>query len=611
MSERGRGGRRAAWRWIPGATLPLVALMGLAPTALPAQPAADAAAVRAEVPVEEFTLDNGMKFLLVRRPEQATVMGGWVAHVGSANERPGITGVAHFFEHMMFKGSRILGTKDAVRDAEILAEQEALQEQIRELYRVQRARWRKGEIDDPFDPAARPQALVDLEARFAKLVEEQRALMVKDEFDKIYTEAGGSGMNATTNWDSTVYWITVPANKLELWFWMESERLLQPVFREFYSERDVVQEERRLRVESTPTGPFEEQLNAMFWTSHPYNWDTIGWMSDLKSLSMADAQEFFSTFYAPNNLTAALVGNFEVAEVRRLAEAYFGRIPRGERPVPDVVTLEEKQLAEKRMNAECDCQPQVTIQFHTTPFQHKDDYVLEVISGLLNGQTGRLNKQLVLERKIASSAFGAQQAWKYNGFFTLAAETQGEATPAEVEAALLAELDRLAAEPVPAEELQKVKNQTVAGSFRNLQNPFFLLVQLLFYDGWGDWSHINTWAEKTLAVTPEDVQRVAAKYFTRENRTVATYQRKAGSVAEAVPEELAGLPAEQQRMFLGQLRQIRAAADAAQLEQALAGLEAQKGALPPEYAAPVALMERTMRERLAELRAGQAEEVAQ
>ncbi|MBZ0102544.1 MAG: insulinase family protein [Thermoanaerobaculia bacterium] len=611
MSQHKRGGRGAAWRWIAGAALPIAALLGAAPAAVEAQPPGGPAAVRAEVPVEEFTLDNGMKFLLVRRPEQATVMGGWVAHVGSANERPGITGVAHFFEHMMFKGSRILGTKDAVRDAEILAEQEALQEQIRELYRVQRARWRKGEIDDPFDPAARPPALVDLEARFAKLVEEQRALMVKDEFDKIYTEAGGSGMNATTNWDSTVYWITVPANKLELWFWMESERLLQPVFREFYSERDVVQEERRLRVESTPTGPFEEQLNAMFWTSHPYNWDTIGWMSDLKSLSMADAQEFFSTYYAPNNLTAALVGNFEVAEVRRLAEAYFGRIPRGERSVPDVVTLEEKQLAEKRMNAECDCQPQVTVQFHTTPFQHKDDYVLEVISGLLNGQTGRLNKQLVLERKIASSAFAAQQAWKYNGFFVLSAETQGEATPAEVEAALLAELARLAAEPVPAEELQKVKNQTVAGSFRNLQNPFFLLVQLLFYDGWGDWNHLNTWAGKTLAVTPEDVQRVAAKYFTRENRTVATYQRKAGTSAEPVPEELAGLPAEQQQMFLGQLRQIRAAGDAAQLEQAIAGLEAQKGALPPEYAAPVALMERTMHERLAELRAAQAEGVAQ
>ncbi len=599
-SQEGRG----AARGLMVSTLVLAGAV-TATAALAQGKPAPSATPRAEVPVEQLALNNGMRFLLVRRPEQTTVMGGWVAHVGSANERPGITGVAHFFEHMMFKGSRIIGTKDAVRDAEIMAEQEALQERIREQYAIQRQRYRRGEIDDPFDPASRTPDLIDLEARFAELVREQRDLMVKDEFDRIYTEAGGSGMNATTNWDSTIYWITVPANKLELWFWMESERLLQPVFREFYAERDVVQEERRLRVESTPTGPFEEQLNAMFWTSHPYNWDTIGWMSDLKSLSMADAQEFFETYYAPNNITVALVGNFDPEEVRRLAEKYFGRIPRGKRPVPDVVTLEERQLAEKRMNAECDCQPQVTIQFHTTPFQHRDSYVLDVIDGLLNGQTGRLNKSLVLDRKIASTATSSQQSWRYSGFFAVSAQTQGDATPADLEAALLAELERLAAEPVPSEELQKVKNQAVAGSFRNLQNPFFLLVQLLFYDGWGDWSYLNAWADKTLAVTAEDVQRVAAKYFTRENRTVATYQRKAGTVAEPVPEELSALPPEQQQQFLAQLRQIRSASDAGQLEAALAGLEQQKGAVPPEFAAPLDLMVRTIRERIAELRAGQ------
>lgn len=497
---------------------------------------AGADVVRAQVPVEEFALDNGMRFLVVRRPEQATVMAGWVAHVGSSNERPGITGVAHFFEHMMFKGSRTIGTRDIARDLEIIAEQERLQDRIRAQYARQRERWRKGEIDDVFDPAARTPELIELEQRFARLVEEQRALMVKDEFDKIYTGAGASGMNATTNWDSTLYWVTVPANKLELWFWMESERLLQPVFREFYAERDVVQEERRLRVESTPTGPFEEQLNAMFWTSHPYKWDTIGWMSDLKTLSMADAQEFFDTFYAPNNLTAALVGNLDLDEAKRFARRYFGRIPRGSRPVPDVVTLEVPQVAEKRMNAECDCPPQVALQFHGAPFEHRDDYVLEVIAGLLNGQTGRLNKELVLERRLASSAAASQQAWRYNGYFLVAAETQGEATTDELEAALLAELERLAAEPAGEEELQKVKNQTLATSFRNLQSPFFLLVQLLFYDGWGDWRYLNTWADQTLAVTAADVQRVARKYFTRENRTVATYTRKAAAgAAEGAP----------------------------------------------------------------------------
>jgi len=584
------------------------ALAAIALAALPGTLPARADEAAAKLPVEELVLDNGMKFLLVPRPEQTTVMGGWVAHVGSANERPGITGVAHFFEHMMFKGSRVIGTKDAKRDAEIMAEQEKLQEQIRALYAVQRERYRKGEIDDPFDPDARPQELVDLETRFQKLVEEQRDLMVKDEFDKIYTEAGASGMNATTNWDSTIYFVTVPANKLELWFWMESERLLQPVFREFYAERDVVQEERRLRVESTPTGPFEEQLNAMFWTSHPYKWDTIGWMSDLRMLSMADAQDFFSTYYAPNNITAALVGNFDVAEVKRLAERYFGRIPRGKKPVPDVVTLEVPQLAEKRMNAECDCQPQISIQFHTTPFEHVDGYALDVVEGLLNGDTGRLKKDLVLDQQIAASARASQQSWRYNGFFDVSAETKGEATPAELEASLIAELERLKSEPVPAEELQKVKNQIAADAFRRLENPFFQLIQLLFYDGWGDWNYINTWADKTLAVSPEDVQRVAEKYFTKENRTVATYLRKAGTAAEPVPEELADLPPQLQQQVMAQIRQVRQVEDAAQLEQMLGQMAAQKAQVPPEFQKVLEILEREARARLDVLQAAAKED---
>ncbi len=483
-----------------------------------------------------------------------------------------------------------------------MADQERLQEQIRAEYSRQRARYRKGEIDDPFSPANRTPELEKLEADFQKLVEEQRGLMVKDEFDKIYTEAGASGMNATTNSDSTIYFITVPANKIELWFWMESERLLQPVFREFYSERDVVQEERRMRVESTPTGRFDEQLNAMFWTAHPYKWDAIGWMSDLKTLSMADAQDFFSTYYAPGNLTAALVGNITVDEAKALAEKYFGRIPPSARPVPDIVTLEERQLAEKRMNAECDCQPQVSVQFHTVPFEHKDQYALDVVQSLLNGQTGRLRKSLVLDRQIASSASAGQQSLRWNGSFYLQAETKGESTPAILEAALSAELARLQNETVPADELAKVKNQIVAESYRNLESPFYLLLQLLFYDGWGNWKYLNEWSEKTLAVTAEDVQRVAKQYFTTENRTVASYQRKAGTAAEEIPAELAGLPPEMQQQVLSQLRQIRQIEDPAMLEQLLAGVEQQAGQVPPEVKPALDAIVKAAREQLEKLK---------
>src|SRR5690606_1082733 len=183
--------------------------------------------------------------------------------------------------------------------------------------------------------------------------EEQRRLMVKDEFDKIYTEAGASGLNAGTTEDLTFYFITVPANRRELWFWPASDRLANPAFRAFYSERDVVHEERRLRTESTPTGKFDELFNAIFWQAHPYGWPVVGWPSDLRTISKAEADAFFDLYYAPNNLTAVLVGNFDPQWVEQQARRYFGRLEASP-SAPDVVTLEPPQLAELRMRAECD-----------------------------------------------------------------------------------------------------------------------------------------------------------------------------------------------------------------------------------------------------------------
>ncbi len=561
----------------------------------------------AQVPVETFELANGMKFLTVQRPEVTSVYAGWVAHVGSANERPGITGISHFFEHMMFKGTHTIGTSDIEKDLAIIARQEELQEKIRALYRRQRERWRLGEIDDPFADDHRPPELVELEQEFQELVEQQRELIVKDEFDKIYTENGGSGMNAFTTHDITGYFITVPANKLELWFWMESDRLTQPVFREFYSERDVVYEERRMRLESTPTGEFDEQLDAMFWQSHPYSWSVIGHPSDLESYTKAQADEYYDTYYAPNNLTGVLVGNFDLAAAKALAQRYFGRLERGG-TVPDVITLEMEQKAEKRMRAECDCQPQIQIRYHSVPFRHRDAYALDVLAGLMNGRTGRLYKALILDQEIASSASTNQNSRKWAGVFSFQAETKGDATPDQLEAAWVEELRRLREEPIPTEELQKVKNQIAAAAFRRLQNPFSLLIQLVFYDGRGDWQYMNYWAEKTLAVTAEDVQRVAGAYFAPENRAVARYDRKAGTAAEEVPPELEGLPDQMRQMIQAQLKQVAKIEDPAQIEQILNQMESQKANMPPQMQKAGELMARVLRERLEELRAAEGGE---
>ena len=220
------------------------------------------------LPVLETNLSNGMRVLLAERHDEPSVAGGWVAHVGSANERPGITGIAHLFEHMMFKGTTTIGTTDAPKDFEILAEQEKVRDTMREEEAMMRAQIRSGKIDDLMKPENWTPRYRELKTQFTALVDAERKVLVKNEFDNIYTANGASGMNAFTMQDMTAYFCTVPANKLELWMWMESGRLLHPVFREFYSERDVVFEERRMRLESTPMGVPMETFNAKIGRAH-------------------------------------------------------------------------------------------------------------------------------------------------------------------------------------------------------------------------------------------------------------------------------------------------------------------------------------------------------
>jgi predicted Zn-dependent peptidase len=494
--------------------------------------------VAQQVPVVEKQLANGMRLLLVERHDEPSVAGGWVAHVGSSNERPGMTGIAHLFEHMMFKGTPTIGTRDYKKDLEIITQQERIRDEMRAEERKMRALYRHGEIDDMLKPENKTERYKELEKQFNDLIEQQRRILVKNEFDRLYTGQGGSSMNAFTTEDMTAYFINVPANKLELWMWMESERIWHPVFREFYAERDVVFEERRMRTESTPLGKFAEEFNAMFWESSPYSWPVVGWPSDIPAITKAQADDFYSTFYAPQNLTLILVGDLKVDDAEALAKKYFDRIPRGPKDAPDVVTLEVKQLAEKRMDAEADTNPQVDVMWHTVPFQHKDSYALNILSELLSTRTGRLYKNLVLRSGVATSVSADQQSQKWAGLFDISGEAREGHTPLEVEQGIYSNLETLKREPVPPEELQKVKNNFAAAEYRRLTSNFAVLMQLIRNDGEGDWRETNEEGRKIQAVTAEDVQRVANAYFTKENRTVAVYTRKSGVARAAKPEQV-------------------------------------------------------------------------
>ncbi len=561
-----------------------------------------AAADRPQIEVEELTLGNGMRWLLFERHESPTVAAGWVARVGSVNEREGITGISHLFEHMMFKGTRTVGTRDIEQDLRLMAEQEKLREAMRQEMEIMRDLLRRGEIDDLLAPESRTARYRELDAQFQELVKQQRAITIKDHMDEVYTRNGGQNLNAGTTEDLTLYFIRLPANRLELWAWMESDRLLNPVFREFYSERDVVHEERRMRTESTPLGKFDEAFNALFWEAHPYKWPVVGWASDIQAITKEQADWYFATYYAPNNLTGVLVGDFSKAEVKPLLERYFGRIPRGRTDPPPVVTLEPRQIGEKRYRAEAETSPTVRVWWHAVPFVHKDQAALDLLSDLMSGRTGRLYKGLVLGRKVANEASAAVDLKKFDGSFTVEVTVKDGQDPAAAEEGLHEEIERLQQEPVPAEELQKVKNQAKANAYRRLSSPFSIAVQLMFYEGLGDWRYINTYAEQVDKVTAADIQRVAGKHLTKVNRTVGVFVRKEGG-APADP-ALAALPAELQAMVRQGLQQIAAENDPAKMREGITGLEAGLAGAPADMRPGLELLLTRARERLAALEGG-------
>jgi len=534
-----------------------------------------------QVPVQEYVLPNGLKLLMVPKKGDPNIAAGWLAKVGSVNERPGITGLSHLFEHMMFKGTHAIGTTDIKKDLALMSQMDAVKSEIRKEEQAQLLRLRLGQISDLQDPKNRTPRHNELLQQLAKIEKGSKSLIIQNEFDKIYTNAGASSLNAGTSEDYTVYFVNIPANKLELWFWMESDRLLNPVFREFYSERDVVFEERRMRTDSTPTGKFEEQFNSLFWTSSPYAWPTVGWPSDLNGLTRQEALDYFAVNYAPNNITACLVGDFDPAKARQLAEFYFGRLKHNPHMQPPVRTREVEQMAEKRMIAYAETNPEVEIRYHSVADGHANEPALVVLGSLLSGKTGRLYKSLVLDQKIANSVSAGQNGMKWEGYFSLSGVAKPGSTPEVVEQSLYKEIEKLQKEKVDERELQKVKNQFAADNYRRLESRFFLMLQILLADSNRGWQSFNEDPKRIAAVTAEDVQRAANIYFKPENRTVALYYTKKAEAGGTEDPLLTGL-SEQEQV---QVRQFKQAVAQMSVDEARAineKLETQVNSAPPE-----------------------------
>jgi predicted Zn-dependent peptidase len=481
----------------------LVALLAMA--AASAQSLADF-----EKRVTEFTLPNGLHFIVLERHDAPVVSFHSFVNAGSVNDPSGETGIAHMFEHMAFKGTPQIGTRDYPAEKQAMDEVERVYDQ----YDAERARGRKA------DPAR----LQTLEASLKMAMEKANSYVIPNQYPEIIDENGGVGMNAETGVDSTQYFYSFPSNRIELWFLLEAERFAEPVFREFYKERDVVREERRMRTESDPQGQLVEALQATSFEAHPYHVGAVGWASDIENFRLKEAVRFYREYYVPANITIAIAGDVDPKQARQLAEKYFGRIPAGPLPA-GVRTVEPPQNGPKTVAVESPSQPLALVVYKRPDENDKDDPVFDVISDILSaGRTSLLYTDMVRDKQLSLAAQTAPvyPGGKYPNLFVFFLVPNMGHTVEDNEKECYAIIERLKNQKVDDETLQRVKTRIRAGLIRQLDSNEGLATQLTFYYvNYGDWRKMFTGLEDIDRVTADDVARVARKYFVPEGRTVA------------------------------------------------------------------------------------------
>jgi len=403
------------------------------------------------------TLSNGLTVILSEDHSTPIAHVELWYHVGSKNERPGRTGFAHLFEHLMFKGSK----------------------------------------------NARP-----------------------DQHTSVIASVGGLS-NAYTTEDMTVFWETVPTQYLPLVLWLEADRMASLRIDEatFANERDVVKEERRMRVENQPFGRLSEIIYDQAYSVHPYKHPTIGFMADLEAASVADVRAFYETYYVPENAVLTVIGDFDIEEALGLVTQYLGRVPKATRPVPREIDAEPPQTEERRVVlTEPFPLPVVVVAYHITYDGHPDSYPLHIASKILSdGQSSRVYQRLVYEDRLALAAFGGGNIIEDPNLFFAVAIVQPGRTPAEAERALIAELDRLIDEPVSEAELRQAKNQFardyIVGRESNQQKASQLAHAAVIH---ADVTTADGEFDIFMGISSDDVQRVARTYFRPENRLVLT-----------------------------------------------------------------------------------------
>ncbi|MEM9090498.1 MAG: pitrilysin family protein [Cyanobacteria bacterium P01_F01_bin.53] len=480
--------------------------------------------------VTEFTLDNGMKFIVLEQHEAPVVSMMLYANVGAANEEDGQTGVAHYLEHLAFKGTTRIGTRNYPAEKVVIDKLDAVFDQLMAA-------------EEAGDEAKQ----AELTTQFAALQEEAASYVEQNKFGQIIEQTGGTGLNATTSADATRYFYNLPSNKLELWFSLESERFLDPVLREFYKEKEVILEERRMRVDNSPIGQMIERFSEVAYTEHPYRRPVIGYQEDLRKATRADVQAFFDTYYGPSNLISAIVGDVDPVQVQQLAETYFGRYETRENP-PELVVNEPEQTEPRSFSLELVSEPWYLEGYHRPGINDPDHVVYSMIDSILNGgRTARMYKSLV-EPQIALDVGSANgfPGDKESTVLLLYGLTAPGNTVDDIAVGIEAELNRLKSEPVDKLTLERVKTQARAGLLRQLDSNRGMASLLTEYQAkTGDWRNVFKELQLIENVTAADVQRAAKEIFRPENRTVGKLiSVDAADPSEAPRETPAAPPAE-------------------------------------------------------------------
>ena len=475
-------------------------------------PAQDLASFEKRVTVKK--LPNGLTAIVCQRPDSAPVFSFYTnVDAGSVQDPMGKTGLAHMFEHMAFKGTDTIGSKNYP------AEKIALRK-VEDAYAAY-LRERDKRVD-------RDEAKVkQLETAWKEATNDAQQYVVPNEFSEIVERNGGEDVNASTSDDHTEYHYSFAVNRLELWAYLESERFIHPVFREFYKERDVVIEERRMRTDSAPVGRLVEQFLSEAFAAHPYHRPTIGYISDLNSFSATDAQRFFDTYYIPSNMVVVVVGDVDPAQTMAVIEKYFSRIPSHAKP-DERTTTEPPQDSERRVILHEAAQPMYIEGYHRPDYRDKDDAVYDTLADLLSeGRTSRLYRTLVRDKKIAAEAEGGTgfPGVKYPHLFYFFALPMPGHKPEEIADAIHAEIDRLKKEDISDEELKMVKTRAKANLIRGLDSNEGLATDLALYQTlFDDWRELFRSVDKINAVTKADIRRVANQVFVPTNRTVGVIE---------------------------------------------------------------------------------------